>query len=304
MLIIFGSCQKRKWKKFEKNRDDSATLLNIDLDGSLQNPSFSPDGKSIVFTRFQKGYNKGNADLFIYNFETSEIKALVKDNGTNVNLPGSSWNAVTNMITFSSERSSHDEIYMISADGVSGDEIQITNRADKQSFEPSFSPDGEWVVFESHPIDVEKEGVITKYKLDGTSGYVEMSDPADNLKQPNWSPLGDKILYQKQDGDAWDIWIMNVDGSNKTKLTSNGESTDAVFSQDGNWIYYSSGGENIKQANIFKIPVNGGTPVQITNSKNYDGAPSVSPNGTKVAFEGYYKNPEKSKGTKLNIINL
>ncbi|HHG83573.1 MAG TPA: hypothetical protein ENJ82_02390, partial [Bacteroidetes bacterium] len=50
LLILFSACQR--WKKFEKNRADSAIILEIDLEGSLQNPAFSPDGKSIVFTRF------------------------------------------------------------------------------------------------------------------------------------------------------------------------------------------------------------------------------------------------------------
>jgi len=33
------------------DRQDGAIKLNIDLVGSLQNPAFSPDGNSIVFTR-------------------------------------------------------------------------------------------------------------------------------------------------------------------------------------------------------------------------------------------------------------
>ena len=306
LFILVASISCSKWKTFEKRRSDSAVILDIDLKGSLQNPAFSPDGKTIVFTRFKKGYNKGEADLYLYNLNTKELKPLVSDNGTNVNLPGSSWNPVINAIVFSSERGdSHDEIYMIAATGNSGDETQITKRSDKQCYEPSFSPDGEWVVFESHPADVEDQGIITKFKLDGSSGYIDLSSSSENLKQPNWSPAGDKILYQKQaENDQWDIWIMDTAGTGKTQITFNGESTDACFSLDGNWIFYSSGGEDIKVANIFKIPASGGTPTQITKSDDYDGAPSVSPDQTKVAFEGYPKDPDKKKGTKICVIGI
>jgi len=302
IIISFSSCNK--WKGYEDKRKDDAEILNIDLKGSLQNPSFSPDGTSILFTRFKKGYNKGKADLFIYTFATKKLRELVIDNGTNVNLPGSTWNSVTNQITFSSERDTHDEIFIINTNGTNGDEIQLTSRVDRQSFEPSFSPNGDWVVFESHPIDVEKEGVITKYKVDESSDYIELSNSSENLKQPNWSPVGDKILYQKQIGSLWNLWIMDIDGENKTQITTNGESTDAVFTTDGEWIIYSSGGEGVDVANIFKINITTKEKVQLTHASTYDGAPSVSTNGTKICFESYPGEPDKTKGTKLLILDL
>ncbi len=302
VILIFALFSCRKWKKFEKNRSDNAQILAIDLRGSLQNPAFSPDGSTLVFTCFSRRYNKGKASLYQYNLETKELSLLV-EGGVNVNLPGSSWNPMTNKIVFSSERNdNHDEIYMIDANGKPGDEVQITQRNDRQSFEPSFSPNGERVVFESHPVDVEDQGVITVYEINGSGDYIELSTSSENLKQPNWSPAGDKILYQKQEGDSWNIWTMNTDGSEKTQLTFNGESTDAAFSSDGEWVYYSSGGEGIKHANIFRIPSSGGQREQITYSSDYDGAPSISPQGDQLAFEGFYKDPDRSKGTKLCLV--
>ena len=69
-------------------RQDAAYRLDIPLEGSLQNPAFSPDGKSIVFTRFRDGYNEGASDLFIYNLDTEELTILISDGNGNVNLPG------------------------------------------------------------------------------------------------------------------------------------------------------------------------------------------------------------------------
>jgi len=300
-FFVLSSCQK----DFPIERSDGAKLLEINIDGSIQNPAFSPDGKSIVFTRFHDKYNKGAASLYIYNLETGVLKTLVSEGGTNVSLPGSVWNDSIKAIVFSSERNdNHDEIFMINENGTTGSEIQLTNRSNKQAFEPSFSPNGDWIVFESHNIDEEGSGVITKYKVDGSSTYVELTSDSKNSKQPNWSPKGDKILFQQEEDKQWEIWTMDIDGGNKTKITSGGENTDAVFSQDGNWIIYSSGGDDIKYANIFKIPVTGGTATQITNYKAYDGAPSISPNGLRIAFESYPGNPERSKGTKIYLLNL
>ena len=285
-------------------RNDNAVQLEIDLPGSLQNPAFSPDGKTIVFTHFRNGYNKPPSDLYTFNLETKELKPLVVDGNSNVNLPGACWNAFLKSIVFSSEREPHDEIYSIAENGVSGDEVRITNRPDSVAFEPTYSPDGQWVVFESHLLDEEENGRITKYKVDGTSGYINLSVAGEDCKQPNWSPNGDKILYQKEINQQWDIWVMNTDGSGKTKITNfEGSKTDAVFSVDGQTIFYSSD-YGVELANIFKASISGGNQIRLTNYAGYDGAPAVSPDGNILIFESSSDEPDESKGTSLWILNL
>jgi len=185
-------------------RDDGGITLDISLSGSLQNPAFSPDGNSIVFTNFKNGYNEEPADLYIYNLQSGQITTLVSDGSGNVNLPGATWNYAINSIVFSSSRDPHDEIYLIPENGSTGDEIKITDRRSTVAYEPSLSPDGQWVVFESHELDVEDNGIITKFKIDGSSAYIGLTSSTDDCRQPNWSPNGDKILYQKFETGQWE----------------------------------------------------------------------------------------------------
>jgi TolB protein len=305
-LIVTAMCLSACNKDNEDlSRNDNAVKLDINLGGSLQNPAFSPDGKTIVFTCFRKGYNKPPSDLYTYNLETKELKVLVADGSSNVNLPGSCWNSTAGAIVFSSDREPHDEIYMISEDGSTGDEVRLTNRPDSVAYEPTFSPDGQWIVFESHKLDEEKNGVITKYRVDGTSGYIPLTAAGKDCKQPNWSPAGDKILYQKEEGGQWDIWVMNTDGSGKTKVTDfAGSKTDAAFTADGQSIIFSAENDEVELANIYKVAVTGGQPVRLTNYGGYDGAPSLSPDGTRLIFETSVKDPDKSKGTQLWVLDL
>jgi TolB protein len=280
-------------------RSDGARKISISRSGSLQNPAWSPDGSRLLFTRFRAGYNTGPADLCLYTRADASVTTLVADGSGNVNLPGSSW--VGREIVFSSSREPHDEIYIIDEAGAPGDERQVTARSGMAAYEPSLSPDGQWVVFESHALDVEGNGVITKYRVDGTGAYQALTDAGDDCRQPNWSPAGSAILYQKYAGGRWDIWIMHSDGTAHRQVTAGGgDKTDASFSPDGSRIAYSSDEGGLAHANIFVIPAAGGAPARITGyDRGYDGAPSWSPDGTAIAFESCAGDPDRSAGTSL-----
>ncbi len=285
-------------------RNDNAVQLQIAMQGSLQNPAWSPDGDAILFTRFRTAYNEEPADLFIMNLSSGEPHELVSDGSGNVNLPGSAWNAQLEGIVFSSSRDPHDEIYFIDDSGTTGDEVQITDREDYMAYEPSVSPDGQRIVFESHVVDQEDNGVITVFRIDGTGDYMVLTNPNDDCRQPNWSPAGNKILYQRFDGSQWNIWTVNTDGSGALQITSGqGDKTDASFSPDGAWIVYSSDEGELDYANIFIIPSGGGSSRRVTNWGGYDGAPSWSPDGSKIIFESYPGDPDDSKGTAIWMID-
>jgi TolB protein len=302
--ILAAGCQEDGEERSTDGmqRYDSAMPLTIALDGSLQNGAWSPEAGSIVFTRFRDGYNQGPADIYTYTPESEMLHLLVSDGSANVNLPGSSWSRVAEAIVFSSSRGRHDEIYFIDDAGSPGDEEAITGRDNYMAYEPSFSPDGQWVVFESHPVDVETQGVITKYRLDHTVAYQALTDPAEDCRQPNWSPMGDMISYQRLAGGQWDIWVMNADGTGKRQVTTGpGDKTDASFSPDGQWIIYSSD-QDIEYANLFVIPAQGGETIRVTDYDGYDGAPSWGSDG-RIVFESYAGDPDDSAGTTLWVID-
>ena len=301
IIISQASCTKENIT----TRTDGAQSLSIKGKGSFQNPAWSPDNNSIILTNFLNGYNTDPADVLLYDINAGSVRKLISEGSANVNLPGSCWNAATHTIVFSSSREPHDEIYLMDENGVSGSEKKITARPDRVAFEPSFSPNGQWIVFESHEVDKERNGIITKYKIDGTSPYIQLSDANDDCRQPNWSPATNLILYQKFTNNQWDIWVMDTLGNNKTKVTSgSGDKTDGSFSPNGQYIVYSSDEGGEKYANLYTIPSSGGPSRKITNSDFYDGAPSWSPDGKKIIFESSFTDPTGSNGTRIWIVYL
>lgn len=306
-------------------RSDGATLLfsprNADHpNASAQNAAFSPDGDRIVFTRFANGYNVGPAEVWIMNFDGSDPHRIspVEDQDS-VNVPGSAWNAVRNEIVFASDREESDDVWAIRPDG-SGIRRITEHVPPPYWIEPVWSPDGDWIVFEADTeaaTELEQRGTIYKVRFDGTDvtqlTKLDGEDFDDRL--PNWSPRGERILFQRRlpgdegtEGDNWDIYVIDTDGDNPVNVSNARHlfNTDNSWSHNGEWIASSSGfqpsGVELPHPNIIAFfvpdPDSGeapAAPVRITFDDGHeDGAPSVSPDGRWVAFESHSTADEQS----------
>jgi Tol biopolymer transport system component len=274
--------------------DNAVQVVATEKSRSAQNPAFAPDGDTIIYTLFHGGYNKGPAGIYACPLKGGNGLALIDESGhDSVNLPGASWNQAANRIVFASDRVNRDEIWTMAHDG--SDRRQITSRQGGCCTEPAFSPDGRWIVFEMDDTgsDETRQGSICKIQVDGT-GFTKLTDGPDkgtDDRQPNWSPSGDAILFQRRipGSDNWDIYTMNPDGTGLKQITGTDASdTDASFSPDGRWIVYSSDYGGLATPNIFIVPATGGMPERITVSDtDEDGAPSWSPDGRWILFESH-----------------
>ncbi len=291
-------------------RNDIAVKINVSTSnytGSLQNGAWSPDNQKIMCTNWAGGYNQLPANIFIIDLSNNSITEMTTDGESNVNMPGQTWSVATNKILFSSEHNGNgDQAHIMSPSDAPGTAVKITPFTDRMCWEPGFSPDGEYIVYEAHYVNNDQVGVIETYKIDNTQNPVTLTDSTTvNAKQPTWSPLGDKIAYQVFDGNVWNIWTMNIDGSNKQNITGTdaGDKTDATFSPNGEWIVYSSNNGALNYANIFIKNLTTGQLLQVTDYPNgYDGAPSWGTNN-KIIFESTVGEPDTSSGATLWTID-
>ena len=83
------------------------------------------------------------------------------------------------------------------------------------------------------------------------------------------------------------IWRMNIDGSNQVKLTNGPADGLPTISPDSKWVIFTSGAGS--QPQIFKVPMEGGTPQLVTDKRAVGGR--VSPDGKLIMF-AYADSPD------------
>lgn len=233
---------------------DGKNIRPLTRDRNLAlSPSWSPDGKKILFTSYKPSVKGGfvNPNLYLFNLVSGERKALSSARGLNT---GGAFHPKENKIayTFSSSnnprtQSSKPEIYVLNLDSNTRTPITSTLFL---SVEPSWSPDGQQLVYSSSP---KGRPHIFVANADG-SGARQLTNAGVYNSSPNWSPLGDKIVFSGQENYANNFNVFTVDpqGSNLLRLTSGSHSSEnPVFSPDGRFIAFSSNDSPDRQYRIY-----------------------------------------------------
>jgi TolB protein len=130
------------------------------------------------------------------------------------------------------------------------------------------------------------------YLLDVATGKVRalISDHAWNT-DPAWSPDGQRIAYVSTKDGQTDLYVMALASGAVTRLTnSGGWNGNPTWSPDGAWIMFDSSREGTNPSthqywrNLFVVRSDGSELKRLTALPGYNGTPSWSPDGTRVAF--------------------
>src|SRR6185503_9090570 len=104
-----------------------------------------------------------------------------------------------------------------------------------------------------------------------------------------------KITFESNRSGSPEIWLMNTDGSNQTRLTFSGNNTNPSFSPDGTKIVFistRSGGRG-----VWVINSDGTSETQLaTFTGNSGGRPHFSPDGSKIVFDWGVTGPSGLRG--------
>jgi len=251
--------------------DRTPTHRNCD-----EEPAWSPNGRYLAFLR---GPNRdppvsyGEEDssgIWILDLETMEANFLTDGSAPDW-APDGKW------IAYVKDR----DIYRIN---IETKEIkQLTTWG--SCFFPDWSPNGKHIAFDTNHDDPKGANVIWLMDSNGTN-YKDISiHGTGEWREPDWSPLGNRIVHIRYlvNVSFREIFVMDSSGQNALRFTNNQiDDCCPTWSPDGSKIAYVSDYTSEK-INIYVIDTLGQNKVQLTD---VDCAidPSWSPDGSQIVF--------------------
>ena len=97
---------------------------------------------------------------------------------------------------------------------------------------------------------------------------------------PTVTPDGRYIVFISNRAGAFQVWRMQIDGSDPVPLTSGGGKNFPAISPDGKWVLYNT----TDDWQLWRVSIAGGEPARLSDS--YALFPSISPDGKMIACLG------------------
>ncbi len=276
----------------------SDTLFDWRTPGS---PQISPDGRRIVYTletpdRFADTFH---SNLWMVATDGKDHRPLTSGKWKD-SLPR--WSPDGSKLAYISTRSGKVQIFVRWMD--TGAEAKITDVENAPSA-LSWSPDGEWLAFLSR-VAVKPAWQITMPKAPAGAAWAEPPVVETRLK---WRADGIGGIGQRPLGHAH-VFVVPVTGGAPRQIT------DGDFDHGGEPAWMPDGKSIVVHAarrpdadttlygdDIWRFPLDGGKPLQLTKGDGPETNPLVSPDGRYIAFTGFADKGNSSHNTNLYVMN-
>ncbi len=221
---------------YSGERFGGANIIRMNADGTNQialtdsqfplgnfEPAWSPDGTKIAFVSSRAG--AGRSEIWVMSANGNNLVRLTINPVFAVDAGGPvygkdfspAWSPDGTKIVFWSTRLdlANSEIYVMNADG--SNQVRLTNNSANDS-DPVWSRDGQRIAFFSRGVG--REGIYEMNANGANERWITNGVPGD------WSPDGQRLAITDFDPTAHDamaIYAVNADGSNRVRITNQGE---------------------------------------------------------------------------------
>jgi len=234
-------------------------------------PSWSPDGRSLVWV----GNHDGQNDIYAGDVLGSGVLQLTDDAAQDV---FARWSPDGSAIAFSSDRDGDHEIYLMAPDG---NDVRRLTRNDVDDWVPAWSPDGLQIAY----VSSDGKRHLRVMAADGTADR-RVSGAVDEPWWPTWSPDGTRLAYES--GGV--IYVIPAAGGDPirlpipqirvTRFPAWAPGSDIAFSSDGDIYATTEDGTNLRR---------------LTETSTTETTPAWSPDGATIVFELSYWTPEANR---------
>jgi TolB protein len=221
---------------------DGTNLILIDHirtteSGTFGSVAWSPDDSQIIYVKYS-GASWENRDLILYNISDNTHTTL--QTGRNVCSPIFSPNG--KQIIYCATTGTGHHIYKMDVNG-NNNQLFISNASS-----PKWSPQGNKIVYASSGVGGSSQIFVANADGSGQKQLTSTVSPQiwpgwapDGNGDPQWTPNGKKIVYVSWENGRAEIFIMNADGSNQTRLTTaEYRDENPEITPDGQYILFSS----------------------------------------------------------------
>ena len=196
-----------------------------DVSKEISNYEISPDGNRALFG--------SHGEVFTVPVKNGNTRNLTNTSG--VHERNSKWSPDGKWISYISDASGEDEIYIIAQDGKSK-QIQLTKNGDTYKYQPYWSPDSKKLLWG------DKMQRLQFVDIDSKDITLVDQATAWEIREYSWSPDSKWISYARPEEDVMTkIYLYSLDKKEKYEATDGWYSSSSPeFSDDGKYLFFES----------------------------------------------------------------
>jgi TolB protein len=268
LWLVVGGCGGGQEGNAPNGREASTTHETTAVSGA--GPETTPDESRATATAAPRATLRGSTPSRVY--DDTPLSFSLSPQGDKVAF-NNQWNG---------------EIYVVNSDGTNLN--NVTKGAAELGSEPTFSPDGNEIVFAvSHAPGNSDIYVVNS---DGSNRTNVTQTEGVREEDPAFSPDGNQIVFVRHfdtpnPPPRSEVYVMDTDGTNQKRLTHDvGIKLEPAFSPDGEKIAFTR--ENLRDSpawrKVYVMDADGSDMHELVEGIPLMGQSTFSPSGEKIAF--------------------